>query len=157
MKLRFKTVVCSVLALAAAGSVMYNVSAASSTAGTDSDPLVTKSYVDTAMANVMNAFSNQTQTGTNTSSDGFEPVFVEKGQTIIGKGGSEIILRSGTAAAYTESQDGIIDVTTGLEYHNGENIDANHMLIVSRDDGRGAAVSSEGGAWFIIKGGYTVK
>ena len=88
MKLRFKTVVCSVLALAAAGSVMYNVSAASSTAGTDSDPLVTKSYVDTAMANVMNAFSNQTQTGTNTSSDGFEPVFVEKGQTIIGKGGS---------------------------------------------------------------------
>ena len=82
---------------------------------------------------------------------------MEKGQTIIGKGGSEIILRSGTAAAYTESQDGIIDVTTGLEYHNGENIDANHMLIVSRDDGRGAAVSSEGGAWFIVKGGYTVK
>ena len=75
---------------------------------------------------------------------------------MLGKGGSEIILRSGSALSYTESTDGIIDVTLGQEYYNGQSLTANHLLIVSRDDGRGAAVTSEE-AWFIVKGGYTIK
>jgi hypothetical protein len=86
----------------------------------------------------------------------FEPVQVTQGQTIIGKEGSEIILRSGTAISYCSGEDGIIDTSTGAEYFNGTEIEKNHLVIIPRADGRGAVVTSTE-AWFIVKGGYEIK
>ncbi len=160
MSRKIKSAAFAAAVAAAACSFMYTAVASSGSAGSSGDPLVTKSYVDTAMANVLNIVNSSKDTGSlslQTESDGgFEPVSLQEGQILLGKGGSEIILRSGTALSYTESADGIIDVTSGQEYYNGQSLTANHLLIVSRDDGRGAAVTSEE-AWFIVKGGYTIK
>ena len=160
MKNKIKSAAFAAALVVAACSFIYTASASSDSAGSSGDPLVTKSYVDSAMANVLNAVNNSQGTGNlsmeTEASDSFEPVSLKKGQILLGKGGSEIILRSGSALSYTESADGIIDVSTGQEYFNGENLTANHLLIISRDDGRGAAVTSDE-AWFIVKGGYTIK
>ncbi len=160
MNKKFKSAAFAAALVAAAFSFMYTVSASSDSAGSSGDPLVTKSYVDTAMANVLDIVNSSQNSGNlsleSEASDSFEPVSLSKGQILLGKGGSEIILRSGSALSYTESSDGIIDVTSGQEYYNGQSLTANHLLIVSRDDGRGAAVTSDE-AWFIVKGGYTIK
>ncbi|MCJ7856735.1 hypothetical protein MUJ63_10605 [Lachnospiraceae bacterium NSJ-143] len=158
MTKKLKTAILAAATVVCVSSLMYTASASSDTAGSSSDPLVTKSYVDSSMANVISILNSGGQESALPSSEGgFEPVHVDKGQILIGKGGAEIILRSGSALSYSESSDGIIDTTLGIEYHNGDTLEANHLLIVSRDDGRGAAVSSDDGAWFIVKGGYTIK
>ena len=160
MSSKIKSAAFAAALVVAACSFMYTAIASSDNAGSSGDPLVTKSYVDTAMANVLNVVNGSQDTGSlplqTETSGGFEPVSLQKGQILLGKGGSEIILRSGSALSYTESTDGIIDVTSGQEYYNGQSLTANHLLIVSRDDGRGASVTSDE-AWFIVKGGYTIK
>lgn len=85
--------------------------------------------------------------------DRYVPVSASPGQVIIGEEGTEIILRSGTAAAYCPGPNGLVDVTDGGELLHNHTVKANHMLIVPRGDGRGVQVQTD--AWFIIKGDYS--
>lgn len=142
------------------GGTMNSVSAAnSSQAGSSTDPLVTKSYVDESISTLLTALNennSDSQAVSASSSAAFVPVKVAKGQILIGGEGAEIILRSGSAVSFCSEQDGIIDVTSGTEYFNGTPLAANHMVIIPRADGRGATVTSNE-AWFIVKGGYEIK
>ena len=151
------TTFLTVTAIVASG-IIYSVSAADP--GTDSDPLVTKSYVDETISNLFNALKdgeNGTSLGGNLGQeDSFVPVRVEKGQVLLGGEGAEIILRSGEAVSYCEGVDGIVDVTVGEEYFNDTKLTKNHLVIIPRSDGRGAKVTGEE-AWFIVKGGYSIK
>ena len=141
--------------------------------GSEGDPLVSRSYVDSRINQVIamiNGSGQQSQPaggGVDAAAlkreilselavdngAAFTPVRAVKGQLILGGEGAEIILRSGRASGFCPGENGLVNATTGIEIFNGFEIPINHLILVPRDDGRGVAVTSDE-AWFIIKGGY---
>lgn len=88
----------------------------------------------------------------------YEVVFLNQGEKIMTPTGCEIILRTGSAVIVSpfESQ-GLSDTTDGADLLGDFIVPKNHNLIVPRgDDGRGIMVTSEGGAYVMVRGGYTV-
>lgn len=86
----------------------------------------------------------------------YAPVSVSYNQRIIGGEGTEIILRSGEACGYSEEEEGLLDVTKGIEIRHNQQVEKGHVLIVPRDDGRGIKVTGEEEAWFLIRGPYQI-
>jgi len=90
----------------------------------------------------------------------FQVLVLEKGQKLIGGEGTEIIFRGGDgggkAIAIGSESGGLADVTSGGTINTGENIPVNHLLIISRDDGRGLEVTSKN-AYLLVKGPYEIK
>lgn len=122
--------------------------------GSAEDPIVTKSYVDSKIAEVLDKIS-ESGSGTGTGSgEAFTPVKIDSGKKLIGGEGTELILRSGKAKAVAQ-QDGLSDVTVGQDIGAGKEISKNHLLLVPRDDGRGIEAATE--IWVLVKGAYTVK
>lgn len=103
--------------------------------GSETDPIVTKSYVDSAVS--------------------YTPVQLAAGQTLIGGEGTEIILRSGIATAIDNGANGVSDITAGVDLMTGADVGLNHLLLIPRNDGRGIAAVTE--IWVMIRGSYTVK
>ena len=172
-------------------SIILVASASSGQPGSDSDPLVTKSYVDQKFAQLSAQIGTGTGTGTGTVDDaalaqlqvdvgdmfkfitdalveieelkgkveslenGYIVVEAKAGQTIVLSGGSEAILRSGTAQAIGGTYGGIADVTAGVDLKQGDSTPAQHLLISSRSDGRGIKITKD--AFLIIRGAYTIK
>lgn len=91
--------------------------------GSGADPLVSRSYVDQMTL--------------------FRVVTVPAGQTIIGEGGTEIVLRGGKATAITTAQGGLLNVSAGTDMTQGEEIPPNHLIIIPRSDGRGLNATTE--------------
>lgn len=85
----------------------------------------------------------------------FKVVQLKKGQILLAGEGAEIIIRSGKTTAVYGKNGGLSDITSAKDLQKGEAIIVNHMLISSRNDGRG--VKAEGEVFLIIKGGYTLK
>ncbi len=149
------------------------------TIGTESDPLVSKSYVDSKIEQVLTLINSNGSGGTasvdtdaivsqviekinegdltggSVAVDGYVPVSVAVGQTIYGGEGTELILRAGKGDIVVSGVDGIADITTGGELGNGSKATKNHLMIVPRNDGRGVKVTEA--AWFLVKGEYEVK
>ncbi len=123
---------------------------AATTAGSESDPLVTKSYVDAEIAKIKNS---QSQTGG--ASTNYEVVHLQAGDKIIGGEGTEIILRAGEATAIDNGSNGISDMTSGTELWSGNAVKSNHLILIPRADGRGVKVNTE--AYFMIRGAYTIQ
>ncbi len=123
--------------------------AATTTPGSEGDPVVTKSYVDSEIAKIK---------GTTTSSGGnvtFEAVFVNAGKNVLGGNGTEMILRSGEARSISNTENGIADLTDGKDLMGSQNIVQNHLLLVPRNDGRGISATTD--IWVMIKGEYTIQ
>lgn len=151
--------------------------------GSSSDPVVTKGYVDklikdlklsgntdnstnekikaqeemiATLNNELNRLKGDVAklvsgvTGDNT----FEVVEVNPGEKLIGKQGTEIILRAGEGTAIIASLGGLQDVTEGVDITEGF-IPKYHLLITPRDDGRGVLVTKK--STFMVRGGYTKK
>lgn len=135
-----------------ASIISMSVIAFATQAGSAEDPLVSKSYVD---EEIKKAIANTNTSTNNTTANTFVPVLVEANQTLFGKEGSEIILRSGTCVAVIpEGISEIANITTGLDISNNQSIDINNLLIISRDDGRGIKASVD--SWFLVKGNYVI-
>lgn len=124
---------------------------AASTAGTESDPVVTKSYVDAEIAKVKSNQNSSAGGGTGT----YEVVHLYAGDRILGGEGTEIILRSGIAKAIDNGSNGISDLTAGKELWSGNSLQQNHVVLIPRADGRGVDVVEE--SYFMIRGAYTVQ
>ena len=127
-------------------------------AGTQDDPLVSKSYVDDKINQVLEIVNGGSVSvdGTIAPAGGsYQPVYASVGQVVLGGEGTEMILRSGKANIYIEGVDGHVDATTGKNLTTGDVAASNHIMIVPRDDGRGVKVTEA--AWFLIKGDYTIK
>lgn len=136
-------------------------------AGSSEDPLVAKSYVDDKIDQVLDVINKTISTSQNTnpnpsvssnvqvSGNSFKPVLVEVGQTIYGKEGTEMILRSGKGNAVVPGAEGIANITNGLELKNKSIVTKNHLIIIPRDDKRGVKVTEK--AWFLVKGDYEIK
>jgi len=137
--------------------------------GSEQDPLISKSYVDDVMAknaaevallkqqveqqkNQIDELKNQLQSG---GSEGFIVLALEKGQTLLPGGGTELILRNGVATAVSgQNGDNLADVTSAKDLVKGAAVVVNHLLISSRDDGRG--IKASGICYLLVRGAYKV-
>lgn len=104
--------------------------------GSSTDPLVTKSFVEKY---VDGKLKEQGQAG----GTGWRVVTVQVGQTFVGHGGTEFVLRSGKAVAVDPSTSGILNMTSGGNVLANQAIPANNLLLVPRSDGRGFKASTQ--------------
>lgn len=141
--------------------ILLGATAVFSEPGSESDPLVTLSYVEKKIDQlkyyVDEKIGNKNTDNKNVSS--WVVVEVPTGKSLICKDGTEIILRSGDSRAIAIVVNGIMngltDVTAGKDLAMEEKIIANHLLIVPRDDGRGARALTN--CFFLVKGDYEVR
>lgn len=134
-----KRIVTAVVILA----MFLMVGAIAAEPGTDGDPLITKSYIDSV---VYPYIDSTTQ---------FAVVDVPANKSVICSAGTELILRMGTCSVIGTQKGGVSDVTMGFDLANGINVQGNHLLIVPLDDGRGVKTSTN--CLIMIKGKYTIK
>lgn len=132
MKKRITIVLCVL-------GVIFTLGSYAAQPGTDADPLITKSYIDSAVI-------PQTK---------FQVVEVPAGKSVIGGAGTEMILRMGTCSVIGTQKGGVSDVTMGYDLADGIIVQGNHLLIVPLADGRGVYASTD--CILMIKGGYEIK
>ena len=91
------------------------------------------------------------------SSSSYELKIVElnKGQFLIAKAGTEIILRGGKATAVVSELGGLQDITEGVDLGQGADIPSYHLLLVPRNDGRGVYCTTD--AIFMVRGDYEIR
>jgi hypothetical protein len=130
---------------------VYIVQAVAADPGSDTDPIVTQSYVD-AKINSLAAKLNEI---TGNSGSKYEVVSISAGKQLIAGGSTEIVLRQGKATAIASATGGLSDVTLGGDWQTGFNIPANHLLIVPKDDGRGLTAVTD--IKILIRGTYIIK
>lgn len=107
--------------------------------GTDGDPLITRSYVESVIY----------------PSTRFKVVEVPAGKSVILNEGTEAILRMGTCSVIASQKGGLSDVTMGFDLADGIVVQGNHHLICPLNDGRGLKASTT--CLIMIKGNYTIK
>lgn len=135
---------------------------AASNFGTQSDPLVAKSYLDDVLTPKLQAqFESQLSTKSqeleqriesvkSTVTGNYGVVTLKAGATLTGDAGCEIILRSGSASANAAS--GLSDVTSGSSVSNAAAIEKNHLCMVGTN-GEGVKAGSTG-ATLLVRGTY---
>ena len=120
---------------------------AAEAAATPAAKAAVQTEIETLTAKIREGFS--------TGTGAFEVVNVQAGKSVIGKAGTEIIVRAGAAKAIDNGEDGVSDVTAGLDLRGGVTVETNHLLLCPRDDGRGVYAASE--LWIMVRGGYTIQ
>lgn len=156
-----------------------SINAATADPGSNADPVVSQSYVDGKIKEVMSMINGTSSsssssnnlseqaiidnvikqieamngTGTGTAAT-FKAVSVPAGSVFLGGEGCEVILRSGTATAFVAGESGITNVTSGKELLNGVTIATDNLLIIPRDDGRGFNAVTD--VWILVKGSYDI-
>lgn len=145
-------------------------------AGSDTDPLVTKSYVEkrlteldskiseaseqqielkmTALKSDLQAQIKAAGTGTSsgTGTSDFVLVQAKAGDTITFGENAQFILRAGLATAIAGQGGGLSDLTSGKDLKSGADISTNHLVLIPKNDGRGVKINYE--SWLMIKGSY---
>ncbi|MFC3789395.1 hypothetical protein ACFOQM_11520 [Paenibacillus sp. GCM10012307] len=125
--------------------------------GTAEDPVVTKSYVDQLFKQNGGGSSSAGPDSVNTA---MQVVTVPAGKTLVAtQEGTEFIVRSGKALAFSEDKDGISNLTLGADLTNGKAV-ANNHLILSPRAGRGIVPDDKvknNKLIVLVKGGYELK
>ena len=138
---------------------------AASTLGTQSDPLVTLSYVnerlypqlvekiseeaDRAAQEVKASIANN-----GGGTDTYAVVSLGSGKTLVGQAGCEILLRSGSATVSASESPGLVDMTDAGSINNGSALSQNHLYMVTIS-GSGIKATSE--AKVIVRGDYSIR
>jgi hypothetical protein len=120
--------------------------------GSVNDPIITKSYLDenikqlvTEELSKLNTEQKQSQYLPSESKSNINGVIpsinisiikLEPGQSLYGGSGTEFIVRTGKTAVFSNDESGVADVTIGKDIIAGQAVELNHMLIVPRE-GRG--------------------
>ncbi len=146
MKKNKKILLFIIVAILSFGAVVYS----DAIPGTDSDPLITLSYLEMRLENLgQNSEGEEAE-----SSSLYEVLKVDQEDIILLGSSAEIILRAGKAKAFVTDKGGLADVTSGNDIGMDELIPKNHLLICPLDDGRGLVFESE--SWIMVKGEYTL-
>jgi hypothetical protein len=98
---------------------------------------------------------NQLKASGGGDSAGFEVVLLNKDKTMLTGSGAEVIVRSGKVTALKGTNGGLANITTAKDLNTGDAVALNHLLISSRDDGRGIKASVD--TYLLIRGTYTIK
>lgn len=160
---------------------LAGVALATSTQGTESDPLVSLSYltdvvtptvlaeVDSAVAlreselvaqleAVVDGYTQDVESalsggGSGQTSANYAVVSLSAGQKITGSIGTEFLLRGGTGTLIADSVPGLINMTSGGTLANGATL-AENNLYLSTVDGR--AIQATTDVVLLVRGSYTV-
>lgn len=84
----------------------------------------------------------------------FVVVTLEKGQTLVGATGCELMLRVGSAGCVAASSPGLIDTTSGKTLSSGGALEANHLYMATVD-GRGLKATADT-VKVLVRGPYTI-
>ena len=126
--------------------------------GTESDPLVTLSYVDKRFEELDKYLESKIADTSTPASSGqpslFKIVEVKAGGMVYLGDSTEFILRSGEGVAIASSNGGLANLTQGYDIGQGKAIPKNHQILNPQNDGRGVAITKD--SWVMIKGPYTV-
>ncbi|NLJ59090.1 MAG: hypothetical protein GX339_09630 [Tissierellia bacterium] len=138
--------------------------------GDSSDPIVVLSYLNDRITALINEYkldeipslqkkvndlaSDGSSSGSGHSSAELEVVELYEGDKLIAGAGTELILRGGKAFVIGSELGGISNVTAGKDFVAGMEFVANHLMIVPRDDGRGAYTDDY--AIFMVRGAYEI-
>ncbi len=157
-KKRLRTALC--IALAAAGLTAFGALAAGG-AGSQSDPLVTLSYLtDTFTGQIMDKVDASIAgrdarllqelggSAVSGAASAYTAVTLGAGQTLYGEAGCEVLLRSGAASCGASAEPGLVDTTAG----GGASLQANHLYLMT--DSR--TVTASEGAVLLVRGVYTI-
>lgn len=124
--------------------------------GGETDPLITKSYLDSVVqpkleAELDTALDDAESALLESAPGEFTELKLSAGQTLSCAAGGELVLCSGSAKTVGE----LADTTAGSSVAAGSSAAANH-LYVAASAGSGMTASS-GGAVVLVSGSYTVK
>lgn len=143
--------------------------------GTQSNPLVTKSYIDDVVApDILSELSDEIKTQSTALENkfkdqiknysggaaaavpsSFEVVMLAKSEVIRCSVGTEIMLRSGKATCYGGSAPRLVDTTDGSTLDvAGSDLTANHMYLVTLDNNGLRAQADD--TVILVSGTYTV-
>lgn len=163
-----------ILSILVVGTSVY---AAKGEPGSSNDPLVTKSYVDSKIAELANGGSSasmdkleskieaqaqiievltQEMNGLKQQKNSsYEVVSVPAGKSITGAQGTEIIVRSGSGQVLASAGGGLQDMTEGTDLLAGSDVPRYHLVIVPREDGRGIYAAKD--LIVMVRGGYNIQ
>ncbi|NLW40854.1 MAG: hypothetical protein GXY96_08010 [Tissierellia bacterium] len=123
--------------------------------GSEKDPLVSLSYLEKKIDQLKDYIDRRLSDVDPKSTNELEVVEVPAGKSLIGKSGTEIVLRGGKAEIIAGQLGGLSDITGGKDLQMGEKVPPNHLLIVPRDDDRGVLVVED--AIFLVRGVYEIR
>lgn len=164
------------VAIMGAGSLATTV-----VAGSESDPIVTKGYVDKKMIELekrlteseqvaimsmnsaleakLTALETKVDTVKGAASAGAGDAFIliqaKKGDFITIADAGMFIMRSGVAEAVASTSGGLSNLTDGVNLATGNEVKANHLILIPKNDGRGIKMIFDG--WVMIKGSYKIQ
>ena len=154
------------LAFVLAAIVFAGIGAfAATTLGSQSDPLVTLSYVNEKLyPQLVDKISEEadravgevrkTVSGNGAGTDTYSVVSLASGQTLVGQVGCEILLRVGSAGVSASETPGLVDTTDASTINNGTALKQNHLYMVTIG-GNGIRASSA--AKVIVRGDYSIE
>lgn len=154
IKTKLMLAACATLVVIS-GNILVS-QASNGTPGSVDDPLVTKSYVDRRINELLGLELPTPVPSTGTfSGQALTVIQLFEGQTLYADAGTEIIVRTGKTVAVSSDENGIPDVTAGRDIRPGELIDTNHLLVFPRE-GRGITPASgqDGEIHVMIRGSY---
>ena len=161
------------IALAAVCICFLFTVAYSANAGGQTDPLITKSYLDGPFLEQVRSLVDQTvdarqeeleqalaevleQNGGGAAAGNvFKVVTLKRGETLVGDVGCEVMLRIGTASCGTPDSVGLIDTTDGTILANGKALVTNHLYMVTISTRTVTATSDT--VKVLARGPYTVQ
>ncbi|MCC8122212.1 MAG: hypothetical protein LIO58_01520 [Oscillospiraceae bacterium] len=151
--------------------------------GTESDPLVTLSYlndkttpdilaqVDTKLSDRESQLKTQLQSvesdlskqvsdkvSENTAAGGtvtaaYSVVTLKAGQTLTAGAGCELLLRSGSAVCVASTAPGLVDMTGGATLAGGGALQVNHLYLATEG---GHGVKASGAVTLMVRGDYQI-
>lgn len=160
-KKRIRTILCIVLA--AAGLTALGTLAAGG-AGSQSDPLVTLSYltdtftgqimdkVDEAVAQRNDRLLRELGGGGSGGTSAYAAVQLAAGQTLYGEAGCEVLLRSGSASCGASGAPRLVDATSGGSLDGGAALQANHLYLMPES----GSVFAAADAALLVRGTFTI-
>lgn len=89
-----------------------------------------------------------------TEESGWTVLKLQSGKTLTAEVGCEILLRIGSAQCVASGTPGLIDLSTGGDLANGQNLSTNHLYIVTI---QGRGIRASGDATILINGDYTIQ
>ncbi|WP_239615851.1 hypothetical protein [Cohnella mopanensis] len=123
--------------------------------GSVDDPIVTKGYVDAAVAKLVKQEMEKIGSTGGGGSAKLEVVTVPWGTKLVVADGGEIIVRSGKAIAYSTDKNGLSDLTDGLDINPGKAVGNNHLILNPRGDrGVEADPKQSKGIIVLVRGEY---
>lgn len=129
--------------------------------GSTDDPLVTKGYVDSVIASLVQqeiAKQGPISGSGETSSTKLEVVTVPFGSKLIVADGGEMIVRSGKAIAVSSDANGLSDLTDGLDIKPGKPVGNNHLILNPRGQrGVEADPKQQKGLIVLVRGQYSIQ